>query len=153
MCRALVPPSRTLGKFWFPSFFPHPKLEKLVPLLLYSKFRRLFLKFYCPLCKYHCKNTFYYHLSLVCTIYVQRGWNFCCRKQIFKEIYANLSLKVPIFAFFIPILILKSWIPPLFEKSPPFLVSPTPIFFRFPHPFLKFSKFGFPPLERGGDTL
>ena len=62
--------------------------------------------------------------------------------KICEEICANLSL-------------LKSWGPPLYfwKSFRPFSFPPTQIFFQVP-PFLKFSKFGFPPsFERGGNRL
>ena len=75
-----------LWKFWFRPFFPLSNLKICSPLL-YSIFRDTFcvlnLKNYCGSCKYQCKNNFYFHLSIVCTIYLQRGWVFCCSRQTF----------------------------------------------------------------------
>ena len=82
-------------------FFSQTKTWKIGYPLFVTAFSNSFwalnLKSYCLLCRYHCKNTFYYHhLSMVCTINVQRGCTTCCHRQVFEKIYANLTLKVPI---------------------------------------------------------
>ena len=89
----------------FSKILQHPK----IPLLLAQCVRlslippSVFENYYL-LCRYHFKN---YHLSKVCTINVQGGCVICCRSQIFKEIYANVSLKVPHFVLFYPFLFEK----------------------------------------------
>ena len=120
VCKTLVLP-RILEKLWFPHFFSAPKTKLVLSLkvlqhFLHAKFKKLL-----SLYKYHYKNTLYYQLSMVCTINVQKGCVLCCHRQIFKEIYANLSLKslftslsIPTFNFFsgFPLFeIFKIWVP------------------------------------------
>ena len=92
-------------------------------------------------------------LPLTSTTHVQMWCVVCCHRQMSEEIYANMSLKGPIFVLFYPKLNLeKLGSPFLFKNCFPLLVSPIPIFFQV-SPFLKFSKFGFLPLLKEGDTL
>ena len=103
VCKALVPFPRISERYWSPPlFFLHPKLEEMVAPFLNPKFRDfLCAKFkVLSLCRHHCKNTFYYHLSMVSTINVQRDCDFCCRMQIFEEMHAIMSLKFHIFLKF-----------------------------------------------------
>ena len=68
---------------------------------------------------------------MICTINYQKGCNVCYHRKIFEEIYANLSLKVPIFVFYI--YLLKSWVPPLSLKIfPPFCFPLLQNFFSSP---------------------
>ena len=71
----------------------------------------------------------------------QWGCGVCCHRQIFEEIYANLSLKVPIFVLFCPTkYVLKSLVPP-FQFHPPQHFFQVSLFLIFkiwiPLPFLK----------------
>ena len=104
---SLVPPPLIFEKFEFPPFFfPHPKFEILVPPPFVSeiseKFLRANLSNFGPTYRNHCENTLYYHLSMMYTTNVPKDYNVCCRRQIFEEIYGNLSLKVPNFVLFYP---------------------------------------------------
>ena len=96
-------------------FFHRPKLEKLVPPFvprISENFLRTNLSNVVIIYWNHCKNTLYF---LSCAI--NRGCNVWCRRQMFKEIYTNLSLKVPNLVLFSPQIQLKSWVPPpLFLK-------------------------------------
>ena len=100
VCEALVPP-KLLKNFWFPPlFFPTPNLKNWFPPFV-SEISEKFLRAkYRNIYRNHSKNTLYYHLSMIFTISVQKGCNVCCRRQIFDEIHANLSLKVLIFVLF-----------------------------------------------------
>ena len=74
---------------------------------------------------------------------------FCCHRQMFKDIYANLPLKLPNLSFSTFEFNMKSWVPPfLSETLSPILVCPSKIFSGSPN-FLIF-KIWFPPFERGG---
>ena len=98
------PPLRFWKNFGSPLFFPTPTLKNLSPPpLLYPKFWRDFCapSNFCPIYRNHCKNTLYYHLSMISTINVQKGCNVWCSRQIFEENYANLSLKSPHFCSFL----------------------------------------------------
>ena len=106
VCKALVPP---LG-FWKnfgspPLFFPTPNLKTWFPPFV-SKISENFLRANVSnfgfIYRNYCKNTLYYHLSMICTINIHKCCNLCCRRQIYEEIYANLSLKVPVFVLFYP---------------------------------------------------
>ena len=104
VCKALVPP-RILGNFWLPPFFPTPNLKNWFPPFvseISEKFLRANLSNFGLTNRNHCENTLYYHLSMMYTTNVAKVYNVCCRRQIFEEIYGNLSLKVPIFVLFYP---------------------------------------------------
>ena len=79
--------SRILESFWPPPFFSTPNFINYSPLppLLYLKFWRIFsaliFKIHGLSYSYHCKNTLFYHLKVICTIYVQKGSIVCCRRQ------------------------------------------------------------------------
>ena len=80
---------------------------------------------------------------MICTINVQEDCNVCCRRQIFEEIHANLSLKSTNFCSFLSLNLTWKVGFPLFWFPPP------QFFFRFP-PFWNFQNLGSPPFERGG---
>ena len=89
---SLVPPF-DFWKIWVPPPFVSEISEK---------FLRANLSNFGLTNRNHCENTLYYHLSMMYTTNVAKGYNVCCRRQIFEEIYGNLSLKVPIFVLFYP---------------------------------------------------
>ena len=97
VCKALIliPP-----KILAPPFFrPTPNLKNWFPPFVSEtseKFLRANLSNFRLTNRNHCEN---YHL---CMMYTTKGYNVCCRRQIFEEIYGNLSLKVPIFVLFYP---------------------------------------------------
>ena len=133
MYKALVPPKILVP----PSFFPTPNLNNWFPPFV-SKILENFLPAnlsnFALIYRNYCKNTLYYYLSMICTINVQKGCNGCCRKQFFVEIYANLSLKVPIFVLFYPYIQHKKLGSPLSfcKSSSLLLVSPIPqVFLNF----------------------
>ena len=141
-------------RLWF--LVHHLKFEKLVPSLVYSKFRNTFCvpnsKVSGLLCRsrYHCKNTL---LPFKHGLHNKRPKRiiFCCHRQMFKDIYANLLLKLPNLSFFTPEFNMKSSVPPFFLKLfPPFWFA-HPKFFSGSRNFWIF-KIWFPPFERGRDT-
>ena len=86
----------------------------------------------------------------------QKGMDLLLLQANFKESYANLSPKVPIFKFFIPKFNLKSWVPTLsfWKYSLPFWFPPPQIFFSGLPPFLNFQNLGSsPPFWKGGQTM
>ena len=105
-CMALVPPW-DFGKILVPSpFFPPTQTWKSGSLPFVSeiseKFLRANLSNFVLIYRNHCKKTPYYHLSMTCTINVNKGCNICCHRQKFEEIYANFPLKLLIFVLFYP---------------------------------------------------
>ena len=69
---------------------------------------------------------------MICTINVQRCYNVCCHRQIYEEIYANLSLKSPFLSFLSLNSTWKVGLPFSFWKSLPPFWFPNPKFFFSP---------------------
>ena len=139
-------PTRIFGKIWMTPYFSPLQTWKLVPPLLYPKFCdtlcALNLKCYYFLCTYHLKDSLYYHLGIICTKNVHKGFDVFCHRQIVEESFDNLSLKVPILSLSIPKFDLKSWVPLFhFENPPPPLSFSNSNIFSGSTPFLKFTKF------------
>ena len=105
VCKDLVPPLGFLKRFGSPFFPPHQTLKIGSPLFvseILENFLQANLSNFGLTYRNHCKNSLYCHLSMIYTTNVAKGCNVCCRRQIFEEIYGNLSLKVPIFVLFYP---------------------------------------------------
>ena len=135
-CLRLWFPPRILEKFEFPI----PSLKNCFPDFVSSFWTIFGHKISNIWCFEQASlNVLYYHLSMVCTIYVKGGSNVCCCRQS-----QFLSFSILQYNF-------KSWIPPFILKiSPPHYVSlHLNSYFRSPP-----LKFGFPSFQMvEGGTL
>ena len=154
-CVRLWFPPRILEKLRFPLFAP-PQIEILVSSLLNRKFRSTFsapnLKTVVSYIHIAVKSTLHQHSSMVCKIYIQRSSIACCRRQIFEELYVNLSLKVPIESFSIPKFnFWKIGFPQFhFYNLSPFWFPHPKMFFQVP-PFFEILKIWVSPsFQKGG---
>ena len=88
MCMVFIPPLGFWKKIRFPLFLPTTNLQNWFPPFKLELSKHFFKdKFYKLwfLHRYHCKNITFYHLSMICTICLQRSGVVCCHRQILKK--------------------------------------------------------------------